>query len=65
MQRRRFEPLIKSKTEVIKSHAVGKQTLAAGSENSYDLWCEVQHLPKLHLLFLKFLFGLLAVVYVR
>src|SRR4029077_4063813 len=60
-----FEPLLKSKAEVIKRRAVGKQSLAARSENSYELRCEVQNLPKLHLMFFKFLFGLLAVVYVR
>ena len=58
-------PFIKSEAEVIKSAAVHKKTLALGSENSYELWCEVQNLPKLHFLFFKFLFGLLAVVYVR
>jgi hypothetical protein len=35
-------PLIKSRAEVIKRHAIDKPTLAAGSENSYELWCEVQ-----------------------
>src|SRR5260221_1072820 len=40
-------PLIKSEAEVVKSAAVHKRTLEAASENSYELWCEVQNLPKL------------------
>src|SRR5260221_4997914 len=40
-------PLIKSEAEVVKSAAVHKKTLEAASENSYELWCEVQNLPKL------------------
>src|SRR5260221_7912767 len=40
-------PLIKSEAEVVESAAVHKKTLAVASENSYELWCEVQNLPKL------------------
>src|SRR6266404_4748986 len=40
-------PLIKSEAEVVKSAAVHKKTLEAASENSDELWCEVQNLPKL------------------
>jgi hypothetical protein len=53
-------PLIKSEAEVIKSAAVHKKTLAVGSENSYELWCKVQNLPKLHFLFPYLFFGSLA-----
>jgi len=55
-----FEPLLKSKAEVIKRRAVGKQTLAAGSENSDELWCEVQDLPELCFLPPDRFFGNLA-----
>src|SRR5258705_4917248 len=40
-------PLIKSEAEVVKSTAVHEKTLAVASENSDELWCEVQNLPKL------------------
>src|SRR4029077_11493223 len=40
-------PLIKSEAEVVEAAAVHKKTLAVASENSYELWCEVQNLPKL------------------
>src|SRR6266446_9863240 len=40
-------PLIQSEAEVVESAAVHKKTLAVASENSYELWCEVQNLPKL------------------
>src|SRR5882724_8606356 len=40
-------PLIKSEAEVVESAAVHKETLAVASENSHELWCEVQNLPKL------------------
>jgi len=51
-------PLIKSEAEVFKSHAVDKKTLAVvGSEDSYDLWSEVQDLLKFLLAFPKRLVG--------
>jgi hypothetical protein len=53
-------PLIKSEAEIIKSAAVHKKTLAVGSENSYELWCEVQDVAKLHFLFPYLVFGSLA-----
>jgi len=37
----RLAPLIKSDAEVIKTHAIGIETLALGSENSYKLWREI------------------------
>src|SRR5712671_901664 len=40
-------PLIKSEAEVVKSTAVHEKTLEVASENSDELWCEVQNLPKL------------------
>src|SRR5258708_34425183 len=40
-------PLIKSQAEVVKSAAVHKKTFEAASENSDELRCEVQNLPKL------------------
>src|SRR5579863_2383539 len=50
-------PIIKSKAEVIKTHAIEIETLPAWSENSYELWCEIQHLPQFRFLLLKPLFG--------
>src|SRR6266404_3044828 len=40
-------PLFKSEAEVVKTAAVHKKTLEVASENSYELWCEVQNLSKL------------------
>src|SRR6266850_1309088 len=40
-------PLVKSEAEVVKTAAVHKETLEVASENSYELWCEVQNLAKL------------------
>src|SRR6266446_4962569 len=40
-------PLFKSEAEVVKTAAVHKKTLEVASENSYELWCKVQNLPKL------------------
>src|SRR5258707_1515472 len=45
---RRLPPLFKTKAQVIKCDAVDIKTFAVGSEDSNELWREVQHLPELH-----------------
>src|SRR5258708_1245369 len=40
-------PLFESEAEVVEPAAVHKKTLEVASENSDELWCEVQNLPKL------------------
>ena len=50
-------PLLKSEAKVVKCDAVDKETLAAGAEHSYDLWCKVQDLPELQFLLSSLFFG--------
>src|SRR5260221_1286295 len=45
---RRLPPLFKTEAQVIKCDAVDIKTFAVGSEDSNELWREVQHLPELH-----------------
>src|SRR5260370_36969998 len=46
---RRLPPLFKTEAQGIKCDAVDIKTFAVGSEDSNELWREVQHLPELHL----------------
>jgi hypothetical protein len=50
-------PLLQSEAKVIKCGAVDKKTLAAGSENSYELRREIQDVPKRHFLLPYLFFG--------
>src|SRR5258705_11970996 len=43
-----LQPLLKTEAQVIKCDAVDIKTFAVGSEDSNELWREVQHLPELH-----------------
>src|SRR5260221_14492804 len=45
---RRLPPLFKTEAQVIKCDAVDIKTFAVGSEDSNELWREVQQLPELH-----------------
>src|SRR6266481_6127157 len=45
---RRLPPLFKTEAQVIKCDAVDIKTFAVGSEDSTELWREVQHLRELH-----------------
>src|SRR6266436_2349399 len=45
---RRLPPLFKTEAQVIKCDAVDIKTFAVGSEDSNELWREVQHLTELH-----------------
>src|SRR5229473_836032 len=45
---RRLPPLFKTEAQVIKCDAVDIKRFAVGSEDSNELWREVQHLPELH-----------------
>src|SRR6202166_2808338 len=58
----RVAPFIKRETEIIKTYAVDKKTFAAWSEDSDELWREVQHLPELHFLLPYLFFGSLALL---
>ena len=55
-------PLLQSEAKVIKCGAVDKKTLAARSENSYELRGEIQDVPKLHFLLPYLFFGSLALL---
>src|SRR5260370_24650909 len=58
-------PLVESDAVIRERDSVRIQALGLGSQDADKLGRETQDLPKLHFLLFKFLFGLLALIYVR